>query len=150
MAGVSPTRIPPTGTWTKITRKHCANTQLGTSFSTLTAAQAFCLQQGPSACSGVYDDSCDGKGGFFACRVGGYSPSSLGSCIYTVAEKDEFIRAKSCALCCTLTCMCTRFDTRTRVLLAIGLGYTGVVGVAFAANAIEQLFEVTCVLTLSC
>ena len=106
------------GVWGKITRKHCVDT-IGSAFSTLTAAKAFCLKQGPSACSGVYDDSCDGKGSFYACRVGDFAPSNIGSCIYVVAEKDEFIRAKNCALCCMLTCMCTRFDTRTRVSLSI-------------------------------
>ena len=109
--------------WTKATSKHCANTKHGSAFSTLTAAQDFCLQQGPSACSGVYDDGCDGKGSFYACKAGNFDTSSIGSCIYTLATKDEFRRAKSCAICCMLTCMCTRFDTRTRVLLAIAVGY---------------------------
>ena len=115
----------PTGTWTKIKRKHCADTKHDTSFSTLAAAQAFCLKQGPGACSGLYDDSCDSKGSFYACKVGDFKASSLGSCIYVVAGKDEFIRAKTCALCCMLTCMCTRFDARTRVSLSISLGYGG-------------------------
>ena len=123
MVGPSTTRIPPTGTWTKIRSKHCANTKHVSSFSTLTAAQAFCLQQGPSACSGVYDDSCDGKGSFYACKAGNFDTSSIGSCIYTLATKDEFRRAKSCAICCMLTCMCTQLDTRMRLLLAIGLEY---------------------------
>ena len=111
LAGVSPTRSPPTGTWTKITRKHCANTKHGTSFSTLTAAQAFCLRQGPSACSGVYDGSCDGKGSFYACKVGAFDSSSIGSCIYT-APKQGWFRVKYCALCRMLTCVCTQLDTR--------------------------------------
>ena len=114
-------RSPPTGTWTKITRKHCANTMYGSSFSTLTAAQVFCLQQGPSICSGVYDDRCDSQSSFYACKVGGFDSSSIGSCIYIAATKDEFIRVKFCALCCMLACMCTQLDTRARVLLAIGL-----------------------------
>ena len=122
LAGPSPMRSPPTGTWTKITRKHCANTMYGSSFSTLTAAQVFCLQQGPSICSGVYDDRCDSQSSFYACKVGGFDSSSIGSCIYIAATKDEFIRVKDCALCCMLACMCTQLDTRTRVLLAIGLG----------------------------
>merc|ERR1712176_1043574 len=71
---------------TKATNKHCANTKHGSAFSTLTAAQAFCLQQGPSACSGVYDDGCDGKGSFYACKVGVFDSSSIGSCIYTAAK----------------------------------------------------------------
>merc|ERR1712176_866493 len=101
--GPSPTRSPPTGTWTKITRKHCANTMYGSSFSTLTAAQVFCLQQGPSICSGVYDDRCDSQSSFYACKVGGFDSSSIGSCIYIAATKDEFIRVKSCALCSAKT-----------------------------------------------
>merc|ERR1712176_1011171 len=101
--GPSTPRIPPTGTWTKITRKHCANTMYDSSFSTLTAAQRFCLQQGPSICSGVYDDRCDSQSSFYACKVGGFDFSSIGSCIYIAATKDEFIRVKSCALCSVKT-----------------------------------------------
>ena len=110
------------GVWSKITSKHCGNTRDDRSFSTLAAAKAFCLKQGPSACSGVYDDRCDSQSSFYACKVGGFDSSSLGSCIYIAATKDEFIRVKSCALCCMLACMCTQLDTRTHVLLAMGLG----------------------------
>ena len=86
--------------WTKRTSKHCANTKHGSAFSTLTAAQDFCLQQGPSACSGVYDDGCDGKGSFFACKLfGAFDSSSIGSCIYTAA-KNGWFRVKYCALDC--------------------------------------------------
>ena len=74
------------GVWSKITSKHCGNTRDDRSFSTLAAAKAFCLKQGPSACSGVYDDSCDGKGNFYACKVGTFQSSFMGSCIYTAAK----------------------------------------------------------------
>merc|ERR1712151_806822 len=85
--------------------RHCVNTNHDTSFSTLADAQAFCLQLGPSACSGVYDSHCDGGGSFYACKLGAFYFSSKGSCIYIVEEKDEFmfIRAKSCALCSAVT-----------------------------------------------
>ena len=74
------------GVWSKITSKHCGNTRDDRSFSTLAAAKAFCLKQGPSACSGVYDYSCDGKGNFYACKVGTFQSSPRGSCIYTAAK----------------------------------------------------------------
>ena len=81
------------------------------------------MQQGPSACSGVYDDGCDGKGSFYACKVGAFDSSSIGSCIYTAA-KNGWFRVKDCALYCMNVA-----DDR--------IGIWGVVGVAFAANAIE-------------
>ena len=68
--------------WRKITSTHCFFTQYDIEFSRLAAAQAFCLQQGPSACSGVYDHGCDGKGSFRACKVGTFHRSPSGSCIY--------------------------------------------------------------------
>ena len=74
------------GVWSKMTSKHCGNTRDDRSFSTLAAAKAFCLKQGPSACSGVYDESCDGKGNFYACKVGTVQSSPRGSCIYTAAK----------------------------------------------------------------
>ena len=122
--------------WTKRTSKHCANTKHGSAFSTLTAAQDFCVQQGPSTCSGVYDDGCDGKGSFYACKVGAFDSSSIGSCIYTAA-KNGWFRVKYCSLYCMNVA-----DDR--------IGIWGEVGVAFTANAIEKLSEVTCVLTLGC
>ena len=106
--------------WTKRTSKHCANTKHGSAFSTLTAAQDFCLQQGPSACSGVYDDGCDGKGSFYACKVGAFDSSSIGSCIYTAA-KNGWFRVKYCALYCMNVA-----DDR--------IGIWGEVGVAFTAT----------------
>ena len=84
--------------WTVISHKRCANTKHGGSFSTLTAAQAFCLKQGSSACSGVYDDHCDGKGSFLACKLGGFASSSMGSCVYTTDIKGWFM-VKYCFLC---------------------------------------------------
>ena len=86
------------GVWSKITSKHCSNTRDDRSFSTLAAAKAFCLQQGPSICSGVYDDRCDGKGSFLACKLGGFASSSMGSCIYTTDIKGWFM-VKYCFLC---------------------------------------------------
>ena len=135
--------------WTKRTSKHCANTKHGSAFSTLTAAQDFCLQQGPSACSGVYDDGCDGKGSFYACKVGAFDSSSIGSCIYTAA-KHGWLRAKYCALYCMNVDMPVHTVGHAHVRFADDRVWIwGTVGVAFTANAIEKLSEVTCVLTLS-
>ena len=97
-ATATPANVGFSDSWTKRKRKRCANTEHGGSFSTLTAAQAFCLKQGSSACSGVYDDHCDGKGSFLACKLGGFASSSMGSCIYTTDIKGWFM-VKYCFLC---------------------------------------------------
>ena len=97
-ATATPANVGLSDSWTVISHKRCANTKHGGSFSTLTAAQAFCLKQGSSACSGVYDDHCDGKGSFLACKLGGFASSSMGSCIYTTDIKGWFM-VKYCFLC---------------------------------------------------
>ena len=61
---------------------HCAKTKYNDAFSTLEAAQAFCLQKGNAHCNAVYDEKCDGKGTFYACRVATFQSSSVGSCIH--------------------------------------------------------------------
>ena len=97
-ATATPANVGFSDSWTVISHKRCANTKHGGSFSTLTAAQAFCLKQGSSACSGVYDDHCDGKGSFLACKLGGFASSSMGSCVYTTDIKGWFM-VKYCFLC---------------------------------------------------
>ena len=97
-ATATPANVGSSDSWTVIPHKRCANTKHGGSFSTLTAAQAFCLKQGSSACSGVYDDHCDGKGSFLACKPGGFASSSMGSCIYTTDIQGWFM-VKYCFLC---------------------------------------------------
>merc|ERR1719183_3345205 len=69
--------------WTKRTGKHCYQHKYESGFPTLAAAQAFCLEQGPTECSGVYDTNCDGKDGFYACKIAAFKHSSAGSCVYT-------------------------------------------------------------------
>ena len=97
-ATATPANVGLSDSWTVISHKRCANTKHGGSFSTLTAAQAFCLKQGSSACSGVYDDHCDGKGSFLACKPGDFASSSMGSCIYTTDIQGWFM-VKYCFLC---------------------------------------------------
>ena len=97
-ATATPANVGFSDSWTQRKRKRCANTEHGGSFSTLIAALAFCEKQGSSACSGVYDDHCDGKGSFLACKLGGFASSSMGSCIYTTDIKGWFM-VKYCFLC---------------------------------------------------
>merc|ERR1712048_999129 len=74
----------PTLTWVKQEKKHCASKAHPQSFKTLKEAETACVTKG-SACSGVYDSMCDGKGNYKICKVGAFSVSGL-SCVYTQAK----------------------------------------------------------------
>ena len=71
-------------TWAKWSNQHCSGQSIK-SFSTAAAAKTYCAKAGPSTCSGVYDDSCDGKGTFYACNTKTYAKSSMGSCVHRLA-----------------------------------------------------------------
>merc|ERR1711920_784645 len=71
-------------TWQKWSKVHCANSSIK-SFTSAAAAMQYCQQQGVSKCSGVYDDSCDGKGTFHACNTKAFASSSMGSCVHKLA-----------------------------------------------------------------
>merc|ERR1712176_1377167 len=77
-------KIPPGNNWIKVTKQHCSSTKHSTGFSSMAGAQQFCLQQGPVKCSGVYDDTCDGKGTFYACLAKPLATSSVGSCVFKI------------------------------------------------------------------
>merc|ERR1712051_696391 len=87
LAAKGVTTAPAKATWQKIAKTHCAGNTVGSAFKTAADAQKYCQQQGPSKCSGVYDDSCDGKGTFFACDTKTHLSSSMGSCIHKLAAK---------------------------------------------------------------
>ena len=74
------------GSWTKTRNRHCKNNFFLTAYSTLAQAKASCFDKG-TICSGVYDANCDGRGPFFACRVGGLESSSTGSCVYEPSSR---------------------------------------------------------------
>ena len=81
---------PTAFTWTKVRLKHCnaASQKHTRSYTTLASAQAACRGLG-RACSGVYDNSCDGKNTFFACREGITFSKSSASCIYTPSSPAQ-------------------------------------------------------------
>merc|ERR1719221_1090254 len=70
--------------WAKSTKKHCFSTKHSAKYKSVYEAQEACLKLG-SKCSGVYDDTCDGKGDFYACTEAKWAISSS-SCIYTAPK----------------------------------------------------------------
>ncbi len=76
-------------TWQKWSKQHCSGQSIKT-YSTAAAAMAYCKSVGPSKCSGVYDERCDGKGNFLACNTQKYSTSSAGSCVHKLAGWCRF------------------------------------------------------------
>ena len=78
-------------TWNKVPKVHCANNKHSSehyTFDTLDNAKQACATMG-SACTGVYDGSCDNKD-FYLCKdvlIPGKSlkASSSGSCVYMPA-----------------------------------------------------------------
>merc|ERR1711920_588828 len=91
-AGSCVYKKPPT--WIKHSKVHCSGQSLK-SFSTAAAAMNYCVQQGPSKCSGVYDERCDNKGSFLACNMKALKTSSAGSCVHKLAEKRVQVVYKS-------------------------------------------------------
>ena len=67
--------------WAKITGKHCSNNKHATAYTSLESAQEACHNLG-NECAGVYDQSCDEAGLFYACKPGDFSFSGS-SCVYT-------------------------------------------------------------------
>merc|ERR1711981_6179 len=72
-------------TWHKVEKHHCSRNTVGGSFKTAADAQKYCAAQGSSKCSGVYDDSCDNKGTFYACNLKPHLSSGIGSCVHKLA-----------------------------------------------------------------
>ena len=60
--------------------KHCSGNTVGSSYSSLSAAEAACRTN--SHCTGVYDSNCDNRGSFYLCNSAALQTSS-GSCVYT-------------------------------------------------------------------
>merc|ERR1712151_4762 len=75
-------------TWQKWSNQHCSGQSIK-SFSNAADAMKYCADVGPKTCSGVYDDSCDGKGTFYACNTKGYSKSAMGSCVYRIPKSGS-------------------------------------------------------------
>ena len=65
---------------TKQSRKHCNGNTVGSTYSSLSAAEAACLTN--SQCTGVYDDNCDNRGSFYQCNSAALQ-TSTSSCVYT-------------------------------------------------------------------
>ena len=74
-----PTRV---GTYTKQSRKHCAHHTTGSSYASLSAAQAVCTAFNLGGCSGVYDSGCNGRGSYKLCVTGYTYSTSSSSCVY--------------------------------------------------------------------
>lgn len=82
-AGGGPTPAPGPA-WPKHTLSHCAGYKIPNQmFQSLADAQGACLNLG-SACSGVYDPSCNNRGTFYLCSSRGAPWSrSSSSCVFT-------------------------------------------------------------------
>ena len=59
-----------------------------TPYSTLISAKQACVTKG-TACTGVYDSSCDDQSPFYLCKNSDFSASS-GSCIYVYAPTGVY------------------------------------------------------------
>merc|ERR1712226_408110 len=79
-----PTTTPKPEAWTKNTKKHCFSTKHPAKYKTLAEAQKACKGLG-NKCSGVYDESCDGKNTFYACTTAKWA-TSTSSCVYTALK----------------------------------------------------------------
>jgi hypothetical protein len=70
------------GSYTKLTRKHCARQLMSrrTSSDTLEGAKRMCDAE--AGCGGVYDSDCDNDGRFYLCRASFRPSGSRSSCVY--------------------------------------------------------------------
>ena len=68
-------------TYAKQSRKHCSGQTTGSSYNSLSAAQAACKSN--QGCAGVYDSNCDGRAPYYMCKTGITYSTSSRSCVYT-------------------------------------------------------------------
>ena len=82
--GVLTRRLGTAAPWTRVAKHHCSGNTHAAQYASLGQAEAACT--GNAACSGVYDNACDGRAPYYMCKAGFALSTSSSSCVYAERE----------------------------------------------------------------